>query len=125
MYETHNRGYPPCYDECPLAKQLFDMTSHETQDSLTAERAYSKLFCLEAALQNGAKDPNALDKAVMYLDAASRAWSRYPYLTQAMFQLHSRIKTLHLEKIERLTARDRPVSSRIARSGNTARRLMF
>ena len=97
--------YPPCFDICPLAKELYDMADRmgQTSDSRAAFDAYSKLFCLESQLKRGECVKNWSTIATDAGKTAVVAWRRYTN-NPDFYMKHNDIMSIHGRSIAALVA---------------------
>ena len=98
-------AYPPCFDLCLLAKELFDLANQmgQTADSRAAFEAYSRLFCLEAKLKQGTCVKEWSRIASDAGQAAVEAWRRYTYNPEFYIK-HNDIMNIHGRAIAALVA---------------------
>lgn len=109
---THGT-YPPCYDECPIAKDLFDLVRDEgisNQLSHDAEQAYSAVFCIERGLRTGnAVDaPNAKGRVRDLFQHATQLWHVFvrevndAKISHEILSMNHRIVQIHTHNIDTL-----------------------
>jgi hypothetical protein len=97
--------YPPCFDICPIGKELYDMAEQmgQTKDSREAFQAYSTLFCLEVQLKQGTCVKEWSRIAMDAGETAVRAWRRYTN-NQEFYVRHNDIMNSHGRSIAALVA---------------------
>ena len=103
--KTRDSMYPPCFDICPLAKELYDLAERmgQTSDSRAAFDAYSKLFCLESQLKRGECVKNWAAIANDAGEKSVQAWRRYTS-NPDFYMKHNDIMSIHGRSIAALVS---------------------